>query len=153
MRKDGIFFIRWADCGTTFGNVPCYKQDYREVNGMPRKPKHPCRYPGCPRLTEERYCEEHKRLANQQYDRYSRDKVARKIYGSREWKKIRARFLAAHPLCEQCRKEGRLTAATEVHHILPLRRGGTHADENLMALCKPCHSRIGIQMGDRFHNR
>ena len=120
---------------------------------MPWKPKHPCSYPGCPELTTERFCEKHKKLANRQYDRYSRDKAARKIYGSSEWKKIRARFLAAHPLCEQCRKEGRLTVATEVHHILPLRHGGTHADENLMALCKPCHSRISIEMGDRFHNR
>jgi 5-methylcytosine-specific restriction endonuclease McrA len=31
-----------------------------------------------------------------------------------------------------------------------LRHGGTHADENLMPLCKACHSRIGVQMGDRF---
>ena len=112
---------------------------------MPRKPKRPCSYPGCPNLTEERYCEEHKKLANRQYDRYSRDKAARKLYASSEWKRIRARFLAAHPLCEQCRKEGRLTKATEVHHILPLRRGGTHDESNLMALCKPCHSRISVR--------
>jgi 5-methylcytosine-specific restriction protein A len=70
---------------------------------MPWKPKHPCRYPGCPKLTEERYCEEHKKLVNQQYDRYGRDPVAKKRYGS-AWRKIRARFLAEHPLCEQCRK-------------------------------------------------
>ena len=121
-----------------------------EVSPMPRKPKRPCSFPGCPRLTEERYCEEHKKLANRQYDRYSRDKAARKLYASSEWKRIRARFLAAHPLCEQCRKEGRLTKATEVHHILPLRRGGTHDESNLMPLCKPCHSRISIRDGDRF---
>ena len=105
---------------------------------MPRKPKRPCSYPGCPNLTEERYCEEHKKLANRQYDRYSRDKAARKLYASSEWKRIRALFLTAHPLCEQCRKEGRL------------RRGGTHDESNLMALCKPCHSRISVRDGDRF---
>ena len=117
---------------------------------MPWKPKHPCRYPGCPKLTEERYCEEHKKLVDQQYDRYGRDPVAKKRYGS-AWRKIRARFLAEHPLCEQCRKEGRLTKATEVHHIVPLDHGGTHDESNLMALCKPCHSRISIELGDRFH--
>ena len=121
-----------------------------EVMALPRKPKRPCSFPGCPNLTEERYCEEHKKLANRQYDRYSRDKAARKLYASSEWKKIRARFLAVHPLCEQCRKEGRLTKATEVHHILPLRRGGTHDESNLMPLCKPCHSRISVRDGDRF---
>jgi len=128
----------------------CCAKMQTEVMRMPRKPKRPCSYPGCPRLTEERYCEEHKKLASKQYERYSRDPVAKRRYG-REWQKIRARFLAAHPLCEQCKKEGRLTKATEVHHILPLDHGGTHDESNLMALCKPCHSRISIQMGDRFH--
>ena len=138
-----------AEFGTTSDNVPRCKQ-HSEVMALPRKPKRPCSYPGCPNLTEERYCEEHKKLADRQYDRYSRDKAARKLYASSEWKRIRARFLAAHPLCEQCRKEGRLTKATEVHHILPLRRGGTHDESNLMPLCKPCHSRISVRDGDRF---
>ena len=120
-----------------------------EVMGMPRKPKHPCRYPGCPRLTDERYCEEHRKVESRCYEKYGRDPVAKRRYGG-AWQKIRARFLAAHPLCEQCRKEGRLTVATEVHHILPLGHGGTNDEENLMALCKPCHSRISVEMGDRF---
>jgi len=34
-----------------------------------------------------------------------------------------------------------LVPATEVHHIVPLDKGGSNADENLQALCKPCHSR------------
>ena len=41
--------------------------------------------------------------------------------------------------------EGRLTPAEEVHHILPLAVGGTHDENNLMALCKSCHSRITIK--------
>ena len=121
-----------------------------EVMGMPMRPKRPCSYPGCPRLTEGRFCEEHKKQAIRQYERYARDPVAKRRYGS-VWQKIRARFLSKHPLCEECRKEGRLTKATEVHHILPLDHGGTHDESNLMALCKPCHSRISIEMGDRFH--
>ena len=28
-------------------------------NDMPTKPKHPCGYPGCPNLTDRRYCPEH----------------------------------------------------------------------------------------------
>ncbi|MBR7136084.1 MAG: HNH endonuclease, partial [Clostridia bacterium] len=35
-----------------------------------------------------------------------------------------------------CRREGRITATQEVHHIIPLADGGTHEDSNLMALCK-----------------
>ena len=40
--------------------------------------------------------------------------------------------------------EGRLTPAQEVHHILPFADGGTNDEDNLMALCKSCHSGITI---------
>ena len=39
---------------------------------MPRKPKRPCSYPGCPRLTDGRFCEEHQKLENQRYEKYGR---------------------------------------------------------------------------------
>jgi 5-methylcytosine-specific restriction protein A len=110
---------------------------------MPRKPKRPCFCPGCGRLTDGRYCDEHRQTAERQYNRYLRDPDTNKRYG-RAWKKLRARFLLQHPLCEQCRKEDRLTAAEEVHHLLPLANGGTNDERNLMALCKSCHSSITI---------
>lgn len=116
---------------------------------MPRKPKKPCRYPGCPKLTDESYCAEHAKLSSQQYEKYDRDPVAKRRYG-RMWRKIRSGFIAKHPLCEECKKAGRLTKATEVHHILPLSRGGNHDADNLMALCKPCHSKITVELGDRW---
>ena len=58
--------------------------------------------------------------------------------------------MAAHPLCEVCQREGRVTAVEEVHHIVPLAQGGTHAEDNLMALCKECHSRITAREGGRW---
>ena len=115
---------------------------------MPYKPKRPCSYPGCRRLTDSRFCNEHKQVAEHQYNRYLRDPDTNKRYG-RTWKKIRARFLLRHPLCELCRSEGRLTAAEEVHHILPLAKDGSNDDSNLMALCKSCHSRITIGNSNR----
>jgi 5-methylcytosine-specific restriction protein A len=104
---------------------------------VPFKPKKPCRHPGCPELTDGRYCENHKKEAAQGYD----PAAARRYNG--EWRRIRLAFLAKHPLCEECLKGGRLTPAAEVHHITELASGGTHDPNNLMALCKPCHSRIG----------
>jgi len=83
-------------------------------------------------------------MAERQYNRYGRDSDTNKRYG-RAWKKIRARFLSQHPLCEQCEKAGRLTPAEEVHHILPLADGGTNEESNLMALCKSCHSKITVE--------
>ena len=40
---------------------------------MPTKPKRPCSYPGCPRLTNGRYCEEHAKLEARRYEKYDRD--------------------------------------------------------------------------------
>lgn len=116
---------------------------------MPTSPKTPCRYPGCPKLTHERYCPEHQKQVDSQYNRYQRDLDTQKRYGT-AWKKIRVQYLLAHPLCELCKEEGRLTPTQEVHHILPLRDGGTHDDENLMSLCKACHSSITAKEGGRW---
>ena len=41
----------------------------------------------------------------------------------------------------------------EVHHIIPLRDGGTNDINNLMALCKSCHSEITAREGGRWSQR
>ena len=119
---------------------------------MPRKPKRPCSYPGCPELTDGRYCVPHQKEMDARYEKYERDPATRKRYG-RTWKRIRDRYIAAHPLCQQCRKQEKLVAADEVHHIKPLSKGGTHAEENLMSLCTACHSEITAKEGGRWQRR
>jgi 5-methylcytosine-specific restriction protein A len=63
-------------------------------------------------------------------------------YDSR-WNKARLAFLAAHPLCEACKRRGVYTRATVVDHIVPHR--GDQAlfwdESNWQALCKPCHDK------------
>jgi len=108
---------------------------------MPYKSKRPCKYSGCPLLTDKSYCDEHKKLTDTQYNKYHRDPESNKRYDWK-WKIIRNRYITAHPLCEQCEKENRLVPATEVHHIIALSAGGTHGQENLMSLCHSCHSKI-----------
>ncbi|WP_327077819.1 HNH endonuclease [Megasphaera cerevisiae] len=88
---------------------------------------------------------------DKRYDTYERSTVSKKRYG-RAWKRIRDRYIGKHPLCEMCLKNHKTTPATEVHHIRPLSRGGTHDEDNLMALCKPCHSKITAEMDDRWHH-
>ena len=119
---------------------------------MPKRPKKPCSYPGCPKLTERRYCEGHEKTMNDRYNRYERPYDTSVRYGT-EWRKVRNRYIKAHPLCEECRKNGRLTSATEVHHILPINHGGTHEEANLMALCKPGHTRITAESGYRWNTK
>lgn len=75
---------------------------------MPYKPKRPCSYPGCPRLTSGRYCEEHQKIITAHYNKHQRDPASKRRYG-RAWKRIRDRYIAAHPLCEQCKRAGKIT--------------------------------------------
>ena len=117
---------------------------------MPRKPKRPCSYPGCGRLViDGQYCAEHQKAMNMNYNKNQRHPESNKRYG-RAWKRIRDKYIKAHPLCEECQRQGRLTPAEEVHHILPLSKGGGNETENLMSLCKSCHSRITAESGDRW---
>lgn len=118
---------------------------------MPMKPKRACSKPGCPNLTYGRYCEAHEKEESKRYEKYDRDPATKRKYG-RVWKRIRDSFAAAHPLCQKCLEEGRYTPTEEIHHIVPLSKGGTHDRNNLIALCKSCHARIHAESGDRWHN-
>lgn len=119
---------------------------------MPRKPRRPCSHPGCPRLTDGRFCEEHAKAEVARYERDGRDRSAKRRYG-RGWQRIRDRYIHAHPLCERCMAEGRYEKAEQVHHVLPLSEGGTHDESNLMSLCRECHARTHAERGDRWGQR
>lgn len=115
---------------------------------MPRKPKRPCSYPGCLKLTDGRFCEEHTKLENKRYEKYSRDPAVRRKYG-RAWKRIRDSYVKMHPFCEKCYERGVLVPVDEVHHKIPISQGGTHDKNNLMSLCRSCHNKIHYEIGDR----
>ena len=83
-----------------------------------------------------------------QYEKYSRDPDSKKKYG-RAWKRIRDSYVQTHPFCEQCLKNSILVPVDEVHHIVPISKGGTHARSNLMSLCRSCHNKIHHELGDR----
>jgi 5-methylcytosine-specific restriction enzyme A len=106
---------------------------------MPRKPMKPCKHRGCPLLTHSTFCEFHVRLHVD-----DRPSASRRGY-DKHWRAIRKSFLKRNPLCESCLDRQQVTQANEVHHIKPLREGGTHDDSNLMALCHSCHSKITRQ--------
>ena len=105
---------------------------------MPRKPKRPCAFPGCPNLTDRLYCSEHEKAARQKYDKFERSPDINKKYG-RAWKRIRDSYVKTHPFCEVCFEKGVRVEVEEVHHNKPLSEGGTHDRSNLISLCKACH--------------
>ena len=118
---------------------------------VPTKPKAPLFVPWMPQVDGRQVLRGARQKAEaKRYEKYDRDPAVRRRYG-RAWKRIRDRYIQEHPLCELCQQEGRLTPAEEVHHKKPLAEGGTHARDNLIALCKSCHARIHAQRGDRWH--
>ncbi|MBV4424309.1 HNH endonuclease [Clostridium tyrobutyricum] len=112
---------------------------------MPRKPMKPCKHPGCPKLTEGYYCEEHEAL-----HRGDRANAGRRGYNSK-WRIARSRYLKAHPLCVRCKEENKLTKATVVDHIKPHRgdRVLFWNESNWQSLCKRCHD-IKTMTEDRY---
>ena len=82
---------------------------------MPFKPKKPCKHPGCPLLTNEKYCEFHIRLyVNERANATERGYDAR-------WRKASKLYFKANPLFKHCEREGKITKAEVVDHIIPHR--------------------------------
>jgi len=108
---------------------------------MPRKPQKPCSHLGCPNLTNDRYCSQHSKLYERQ-----RGYPSQRGYDG-HWQVIRKRYLSEYPLYAECMKKGQLVDATEVHHVIPLRDGGSSDESNLMSLCKSCHSKYTAREG------
>ena len=53
---------------------------------------------------------------------------------SQEFKNARREMLANRTKCQECENY-----ATELHHIIAVKDGGTDAIDNLMPLCEKCH--------------
>ena len=71
--------------------------------------------------------------------------MAKRIYDTAQWRKLRKHYLTLFPTCEMCRQEGRVVAAQHVDHIKPIAEGGAPFDmTNLQSLCATHHSRKTI---------
>lgn len=106
----------------------------------------PCNKHGCPNLTKEKFCPDHKdldktkRIFNKEkareYDR-QRGTAAERGY-DHSWRKYREQFLKRNPKCVMCGAK-----ATVCDHILPHKGNKIlfNARFNHQALCRPCHDR------------
>ena len=103
---------------------------------MPLRASKACAQPGCGALTAGRWCAAH-RKASEQVRRDAR--VGEFKYG-RRWRKRRAAWLAANPLCISCKAKGIDKLATDVDHVVPLNAGGFDDEGNYQSLCHECHS-------------
>jgi 5-methylcytosine-specific restriction protein A len=99
-----------------------------------------CSYPRCPNLSRGGMCDEHKRRAKRERDR--RAGGSRQRGYTAAWAEFSRSYRRLNPLCAQCLREGRTTAAEAVDHVVPLRETGRLIDEsNLESLCASCHGK------------
>lgn len=77
----------------------------------PKKLLKPCKYLGCPKLTVDKYYDEHKDFCVKE-----RLTVTERGYDSK-WRTVRNKFFKFNPLCVRCKEEGRLIKATVVDHV------------------------------------
>ena len=83
----------------------------------------------------------------------SRNKDYQRLLNSKRWKQLRLEYLRAHPLCEDCKQEGFVCAAVDVHHVVPCESAKSFGEmvqlcydpNNLRALCIPCHIKVHQQ--------
>lgn len=64
-------------------------------------------------------------------------------YGA-DWARVSKMVRTEQPLCVACKAQGRITAATEVHHIIPLQAAPERRLErdNLVSVCRACHEEL-----------
>ena len=89
----------------------------------------------------------------------------RRIYNSREWRRLRNAKREANPLCERCIamgkaagvKDGWIRSVQVIHHKIPIETARNYEEmkrlafmwDNLQSLCFKCHSEIHKQMNSR----
>jgi 5-methylcytosine-specific restriction protein A len=105
---------------------------------MPTAALRPCTQPGCPQLVSHGRCQTHTRAAMQTYES-TRLSSPQRGY-NHTWRKLRLMVLREEPLCQVCLQEQKTVPATDVDHIVTLRKGGTNERSNLQSLCHSCHS-------------
>ncbi len=110
---------------------------------MPKAAPKPCTQPLCKSYAvKDGRCEQHQRKA---WSSNQGKSSAERGYGSK-WRKIRERILKRdHYLCQECKRNGITTRATQVDHIINKANGGTDEDSNLQSLCYPCHKAKTIE--------
>ena len=120
---------------------------------MPQRSFRPCSNPGCSTLTRHGRCGRHRdqQQAEARARDFERGSSSERGY-DRRWRKARDAWLREHPLCgdrdggqsrehSACAREGRVTAAAVVDHVVPHRGDDARFWDrgNWQALCRACH--------------
>lgn len=97
----------------------------------------------------QQYCEQHQGHNDKQYNKHVRtndfNRRYDEFYHSTQWRNTRKHKLMVQPLCEVCARQGRMTTADMVHHIIELRSPNGWEKrlelDNLESICYECHNK------------
>ena len=125
-----------------------------------------CAYTSCRELVPmgQTYCEKHAEIALKREKQRLREVARRRVTDQRSSSKlgygrkcgrISQRWRVQHPYCEECKRQGRLTLAECVDHIVPHKGAPTllYNLNNLQSLCWKCHSRKTVLEDGGFGNK
>jgi 5-methylcytosine-specific restriction enzyme A len=86
-------------------------------------------------------------LAKKAYERAPARQEDKNFYSTGPWPKLRRYKLSCDPVCEECRRQGRVTLAVHVHHKKARKdRPDLALDvENLESLCAACHNAMEVR--------
>lgn len=119
---------------------------------MALRPRKPCAFRGCPKLTRSTYCEDHvgqQAEETKYYNKHVRDKTKNSFYSSYDWQKTRD-FIKNRDmgLCQECLRNGRVNMGDIVHHIIPYEIAPERAHDitNLEYVCHGCHNKVHGEM-------
>jgi len=89
-----------------------------------------------------------KKKKSTEHSNTDRRELRKSAYNTTVWRKLRLAYMKEHPLCEECLKSGKVTAADSIHHIKSPFKGNEVNwnlfldPENLEAICRECHARV-----------
>ena len=75
------------------------------------------------------------------------------FYKSKRWKEKREKILRRDEyLCRECKRYGKATPATTVHHVIPIERDRSLKlnSNNLISLCEQCHNKMHDRGNDNL---
>jgi len=108
---------------------------------MPARSLKHCAAAGCHVLVRGvRHCQKHQHLSTA----WSSSKRSSNSITGRPWRRLRQQVLERDNYlcqCSDCKTLGKVAAADEVDHIVPVSQGGKNDMENLQAINKNCHKK------------
>ena len=80
----------------------------------------------------------------------TRRKERIKVYNTEQWRRLSEWKRRTQPLCEVCQMQGKVTAGTDVHHLVSFTTARSESERydlayderNLITLCDACHSQM-----------